>query len=66
MQNKPQSLAKCTRQSYISRWEKQRGSLGAEPLADGGKWGFEGGAPNTVAIMLLFFPKTHIFRYISV
>jgi len=66
MQNKAQPQAKRTRQSYMSRREKQRGSLGAEPLATGDKRGFGGGAPDAVAIILLFSKKTHIFRHILV
>jgi len=54
MQNKPQSLAICTRQSYIRRRKKQRESLGADPLAVGDKWGFGGEAPDALTITLLF------------
>jgi len=60
MQNKPQSQAKCTRQSYISRREKQRGSLGAEPLAAGSKWGL-GAAPPTLWRLYCFFSKNAHF-----
>jgi len=65
MQNKPQTQAICTRQSYISRQEKQRGSLGAEPLAVEGKWVFGGGAPDTLAITLLL-SKKHAFLGICI
>jgi len=60
MQNKAQSQAKRTRQSYISRREKQHESLGAEPPAAGGKRGFGSEAPHAVAIILLF-SKQHTF-----
>jgi len=64
MQNKAQSQAKRTRQSYISRREKQRGSLGVEPQPPDVN-GFGDRAPDAVAvaIILLFFQKTHIFRH---
>jgi len=61
MQNNVQTQAKRTRQSYISRWEKQRGSLEAEPPAARGQRWFGGGASDAVVIILLFFQK-HIFN----
>jgi len=57
MQNKPQSLAISTRQSY-SRRKKQRGSLGAEPLAVGSKWGFGGGSPTLWRLHCFFLKNT--------
>jgi len=58
LQNKAQPQAKRICQSYISRREKQLGSLGAKPLAAGGKRGFGGGAP-TLWRFYCFSKNTH-------
>jgi len=61
MQNNAQSQDKRTRQSYISRWKKRLGGLGAPSRRK--LQGFGGGAPDAVVIILLFSKKYTFLAY---